>query len=87
MIIVAVLFLAACGDEGNVSSGTGHEIDDGALANTIGTTRATPVTPVGGHLPAHCPEVFRPVEALVGCSAQSFIDCVCYDPLNPAQVD
>ena len=77
--------LGGCAGEGSVVSGQGSNHDDDNATTAAGTTAPLPIQPIVGHLPAHCPEVMRPVEPLIGCSVKSFEECSCYSLVDPAQ--
>ena len=91
-----MIALYGCGDTSSMSaSGQGRNaIAEGDI--TITDTVNEKDIPDGGagiesvedgHLPAHCSIVFAPVEPVVGCSVDSFNECKCYDPTNPAQAN
>lgn len=95
-VLFIAVSLAGCGDTFSQSA-SGHgtniiaEQDVGAVSSdenpvpSPSSTAGVASIDGGGHLPAHCPIEVAPVEALVGCSVESFQECSCWDPTNPAQ--
>ena len=82
LLIAATLVLAAC-SEGDTRSGYGDN------AGLLGYDTGAGIAEIPGlepDVPAHCAKLgYTYVKKLIGCSRQSYIDCKCYDPSNPAQ--
>ncbi len=99
LIVSLALLLGACGDtvSQSASGGGSNQISTGSSnanigqpkvdkdGKAVGGTGTVGVTGADGYLPGHCPVEVAPVESLIGCSAESYKECHCYDPQNPAQ--
>ena len=79
LLIAATLVLAAC-SEGDTRSGYGDNASS-QLPDFISA-----IEPTTGDVLKHCADLgYSYVKKLIGCSQQSYLECKCYSPVDPAQ--